>query len=404
MAAITLNNIDKSNWASFPFEKIAKRISESVDPNKTELEVYIGLEHLDAETVHIRRHGSPADVNGGKLKCYPGDVIFGKRRAYQRKAGIVTQEGICSAHSFVFRANEEVIDARLFPFFLHSDQFMHRMVDVSVGGLSPTINWSDLKHQEFHLPPKAQQAEVAELLWAMDTVIEKDLEVLERLENDIQSLFLSKIIDFNIEGLTITGILDNLNKKLGLGLLKDFGTFLKGKGIPKDDVIESGIPCIRYGEIYTSHYIVIRKFRSFISEEVASTSFQLNKGDIVFAGSGETITEIGKGVCFVDDFEAYAGGDTIIFRPDSKKINSVYLSYLLNSLISRLQLDKMGTGATVAHIYPEDLKKIRIPLLDIFIQNEIAVEMETIFKSIDQLKSKLQSSKALQKALINQVF
>src|SRR5690606_38293517 len=180
MAAITLNNIDKSNWKSFPFEKIAKRISESVDPNKTDLEVYIGLEHLDAETVHIRRHGSPADVNGGKLKCYPGDVIFGKRRAYQRKAGIVTQEGICSAHSFVFRANEEVIDAKLFPFFLHSDQFMHRMVDISVGGLSPTINWSDLKHQEFLLPPKDQQAELAELLWAMDTVIEKDLEVIKK--------------------------------------------------------------------------------------------------------------------------------------------------------------------------------------------------------------------------------
>jgi type I restriction enzyme, S subunit len=178
---IDLKNLDKSRWETFRFEEIASKISETVNPNTTELETYVGLEHLDAEDIHIRRKGTPDDVSGGKLKCYPGDVIFGKRRAYQRKAAIVDFEGICSAHAFVFRANSEVIDPKLFPFFLHSDQFMHRMVDISVGGLSPTINWGDLKHQEFLLPPKDQQAQLAKLLWAMDEVIEREREVLERL-------------------------------------------------------------------------------------------------------------------------------------------------------------------------------------------------------------------------------
>ena len=172
MTKIDLNNLDKSTWETFEFEEIAFKISETVDPNKTDLPIYVGLEHLDAEDIHIRRTGTPDDVNGQKLKCYPGDVIFGKRRAYQRKAAIVDFEGICSAHAFVLRANPEVIDPKLFPFFLHSDQFMHRAVDISVGGLSPTINWGDLKHQEFLLPPKDQQAQLAELLWAMDEVIE----------------------------------------------------------------------------------------------------------------------------------------------------------------------------------------------------------------------------------------
>src|SRR5690606_7923343 len=122
-----------------------------VDPNTTTLEKYVGLEHIDAEDIHIRRFGTPDDVSGGKLKCYPGDVIFGKRRAYQRKAAIADFEGICSAHAFVFRANPDVIEPKLFPFFLHSDQFMHRAVDISVGGLSPTINWGDLKGQKFLL-------------------------------------------------------------------------------------------------------------------------------------------------------------------------------------------------------------------------------------------------------------
>src|SRR5690554_5597056 len=173
---IDLNNLDKSTWETFKFEDIAQRISETVNPNTTDLEIYVGLEHIDADDIHIRRKGVPSNVKGGKLRCYPGDVIFGKRRAYQRKAAIVDFDGICSAHAFVFRANPETIDPKLFPFFLHSDQFMHRMVDISVGGLSPTINWSDLRHQKFLLPPKNQQARLAELLWAMDDVIEKERE------------------------------------------------------------------------------------------------------------------------------------------------------------------------------------------------------------------------------------
>lgn len=186
---IDLKHLDKSDWETFRFEEIASKISETVDPNTTTLETYVGLEHLDAEDIHIRRKGTPDDVSGGKLKCYPGDVIFGKRRAYQRKAAIVDFEGICSAHAFVFRTNPEVIDPKLFPFFLHSDQFMHRMVDISVGGLSPTINWGDLKHQEFLLPPKDQQAQLAELLWAMDEVIERDMEVFNKTEIVKKSLF-----------------------------------------------------------------------------------------------------------------------------------------------------------------------------------------------------------------------
>ncbi len=193
---IDLNNLDKSTWETFTFEEIASKVSETVDPNKTVLEIYIGLEHIDAEDIHIRRTGTPDDVNGQKLKCYPGDVIFGKRRAYQRKAAIVDFEGICSAHAFVLRANPEVIDTKLFPFFLHSDQFMHRMVDISVGGLSPTINWGDLKHQEFLLPPKDQQAQLAELLWAMDEVIEKEKELFKK-NNDYCKSYIHDFLNTN---------------------------------------------------------------------------------------------------------------------------------------------------------------------------------------------------------------
>ena len=187
MQQINLNQLDKSTWQKYRFEQIAKSISERVDPNNTDLDVYIGLEHIDAESIHIKRTGTRDDVNGQKLRCYPGDVIFGRRRAYQRKAAIATVDGFCSAHSLVLRANADVIDPKLFPFFLHSDAFMHRAIDISVGSLSPTINWGTLKNQEFLLPPKDQQAKLAELLWAMDEVVEKEYKLVDSLIENFNS-------------------------------------------------------------------------------------------------------------------------------------------------------------------------------------------------------------------------
>jgi type I restriction enzyme S subunit len=176
-----LESLDKTHWQTFRFDEIARNISERVEPGATDLAVYVGLEHIDSGSLHIKRTGVPSDVDGTKLRVYAGDVIFGRRRAYQRKAAVATFDGICSAHALVLRAKSEVIDPRLFPFFLHSDAFMHRAVDISVGGLSPTINWGNLKLEKFMLPPLDQQARLAELLWAADEVGGKYLFQLEQI-------------------------------------------------------------------------------------------------------------------------------------------------------------------------------------------------------------------------------
>jgi len=400
-------NIDKTNWKKVKFGDVAIQMKGTVDRENTELKYYVKGEHMNSEDVHIREFGELTDEYLGPAfirHFKEGDILYGSRRTYLKKVAVAHFEGITSNTTFVINADEKVIDKRLLPFLMLSDKFTEHSIMHSKGSVNPYINWKDLANYEFLLPPKEQQSELADLLWAMDEVIEKDLKVLERLEDSINYLFLKEIIDFEIKDSTITDILNFLNKNYGLLSLNAVGQFVKGKGIPKDDVVSKGIPCIRYGEIYTNHHIVIRKFKSFITEEVAKTSFKLGFGDIIFAGSGETISEIGKSVCFINDFEAYAGGDTIILRPEQNKYDSVFLSYLLNSLVVRQQLNKMGTGATVAHIYPEDLKKIKIPNISLSKQKEIAIKVESIYAAISDIKSKLASSKSLQKSLINQLF
>jgi type I restriction enzyme, S subunit len=399
---IDLKNLDKTNWQTYRFDEIAKSITERIDPNNTDLEMYIGLEHLDPESIHIRRNGTKDDVKGQKLKCYPGDVIFGKRRAYQRKASIVIKEGFCSAHSMVLRANPEIIEPKLFPFFLHSDLFMHRAVDISVGSLSPTINWGTLKRQEFLLPPKDQQSQLAEPLWAIDEVIEKELEVLEKLELSLSSTIEEKVHGIRLDGLTIQEVIDDLSGKMKVLPLEGLGEFLKGRGIAKCDVVESGIPCIRYGELYTKHQRIVRKYYSFISNKTALKVLKLKKNDILFAGSGETITEIGKSAAFISEDIAYAGSDTLIFRPND--MDGTYLGYLMNSQFVRQQLNKYGTGATVMHIYATDLKRIKIPIRDKDNQIKIGEQLEELTTNVTNVEIKINTSKSLQKSLINQIF
>src|SRR5690606_29305603 len=100
---------------------------------------------------------------------------------------------------------------------------------------------------------------------------------------------------------------------------------------------------------------------------------------------------------FIDDIEAYAGGDTLIFRPNS--MDGTYLGYLMNCHLVRQQLNKYGTGATVMHIYRSDLEKIKVPEIDLLTQVKIGVELEQFAENIKNTKSNIASSQALQKSL-----
>lgn len=148
-----------------PFADIALSVTERVDdPSTAGVDVYVGLEHLDSDTLKISRWGSPVDVESTKLRFYPGDVIYARRRAYQRKLGVAECEGICSAHALVLRARPETCLPDFLPHFLQSDQFHSRALDISVGSLSPTINWKTLARQEFSLPPLHEQRQIVEVL------------------------------------------------------------------------------------------------------------------------------------------------------------------------------------------------------------------------------------------------
>jgi len=185
--------------------------------------------------------------------------------------------------------------------------------------------------------------------------------------------------------------------------LGELGKFSKGSGVRKDEALSGDIPCIRYGELYTRHSDYIKQFYSFISKDIAITAKKLKVGDILFAGSGETKEEIGKSVAFVNDFEAYAGGDIVILSPITA--DTLYLGYLLNAPFIQKQKASRGQGDAVVHISATQLGNIKIPLPPTIAEQTLIAtalsDADALISSLEKLIAKKRNIKqgAMQKLL-----
>lgn len=173
------------SWVRVSFGDLAQPVNERVDdPAESGVERYVGLEHLDSESFKIRRWGAPSEVRATKIRFRPGDIILGRRRVYQRKLAVADSEGICSAHAMVLRAKPDIVLSDFLPFFMRSDVFMERALEISVGSLSPTINWKTLAKQEFELPSIEDQQQLTPILQALN----RNVEALEDLHREAVTL------------------------------------------------------------------------------------------------------------------------------------------------------------------------------------------------------------------------
>lgn len=176
--------------AKYRFDQIAINSTEKKKPVEEDRFTYLGLEHLDSGTLKVTRFGSEVAPIGEKLVMHRGDVLFGKRRAYQKKVAIAPFDGIFSAHGMVLRPKEDVIDKDFFPLFISSDYFLDAAIKISVGSLSPTINWRDLKELEFELPDMDTQRKLAEVLWSINDTMEAYKRLISATDELVKSQFI----------------------------------------------------------------------------------------------------------------------------------------------------------------------------------------------------------------------
>ena len=185
--------------------------------------------------------------------------------------------------------------------------------------------------------------------------------------------------------------------------LGEVGSFSKGSGVPKDKIISEGHPCLTYGDLYTKYDFVIKDIKSFIDEETSKESKEINAGDICFAGSGETPEDIGKCAAYLENCPAYAGGDIVILSPNNN-INSLWLSYLLNSDIGGKQRYKFAQGFSIVHIYPDNLKQIQIPIPPLHEQQSIVSVLSLWDTAIEKQTALIEQLTLRKRGLMQQLL
>lgn len=266
------NETLKPGWQTWRFDQMATNVNVRIDnPSESGMEHYIGLEHLDADSLKIRRWGMPDDVEATKLMFKKGDIIFGRRRAYQRKLGVAEFDGICSAHAMVLRAKPDVVLPEFLPFFMQSDLFMNRAVEISVGSLSPTINWKTLAAQEFSVPSIDEQRR---LVAALSAAVDMSSSIDEAI---LTALSLRKSL-----GIEVFGTNTNL-KPLG-----DFvADSMYGPRFSNSLYSESGqVAQLRTTDISDSGLINYSSIPLALLDPTEMGAHLLQPGDLVFSRSG----------------------------------------------------------------------------------------------------------------------
>lgn len=173
--------------------------------------------------------------------------------------------------------------------------------------------------------------------------------------------------------------------------LANVGPLMKANGGNKQDDRDSGIPCIRYGDLYKTYDLLIRYIGKFISPEAETDYTTIQYGDILFAASGETFEEIGKSAVNLTETHACCGGDIIVLRPQ-RKIDPVFLAYATGSSSAQAQKSLMGKGFTVIHIYADQVRNLVIAAPSEQEQKLIGAKIESETARIDALIAKVQLS------------
>lgn len=309
--------------------------------------------------------------------------------------------------------------AAIYPTEHHNSDYLYYSLDsrydelrsLSTGGEGRGgLNLSIIRNILVTFPQKHEQDRIAASLSDIDLLVEKLEELVKKKKNikqgAMQELLTGKrrLLGFGVkDGLKRTEI-GMIPTDWSIKTCEELGSFYKGRGISSKDLVQDGLPCIMYGDIYVKFEtkFVNPDFR--ITKNTAAKSSRAKKGDLFFTSSGETAEEIGKCVVYLGDDDIYIGGDIIALAPN-KCVDSLFLAYMQNSKVLLSQKANLGQGYTVVHIYTEHIKSLKIPFPSTKReQTAIANILSDMDSEIEELESQLQKYKNIKQGMMQNLL
>ena len=183
-------SLDKSEWDLTRLGDLASDVNDRVaTPEDSEHGRFVGLEHFVSGDLQLKSWQSTEGLVSAAKAFRSGDILFARRNAYLKRASMVDFDGVCSGDAFVLRENHNAVVPGFLAFVMNSEGLWRYAISNAAGTMSKRVKWRDLSNYRFLLPPRKQQAKLAELLWAADSEDESLRVAEEALESTKDSIF-----------------------------------------------------------------------------------------------------------------------------------------------------------------------------------------------------------------------
>lgn len=329
------------------------------------------------------------------IRIRKNDILICVRNGSRRLIGksVLLDERVIGQTFGAFMAVYRSAANPFLQYFFQSDDFK-RQIDEHLGATINQITNGSLNSFVVSLPPAPEQRVISAKLKDVDDLIV----TLDRLIAKKQAIKQGMMQELLTGRTRLPGFSADWNDIR----LRELGSFLKGRGVKRDDVRSTGVPCIRYGEIYTVFGDYADRTRSFVSPPIAATALPIRKGDVLFAGSGETKAEIGTSLAYIGEPDAVAGGDIIVLR--GAGFNPVFLASLLNSPAIAAQKARKGQGDAVVHISSTALGDLALKIPSRDEQDAIAVVIQRADSELGVLGVRLDKARAVKQGMMQQLL
>ena len=337
---------------------IAIEAKSSNKGDKTGIRI-VGLEHLTPSNVTLSSWSDDTE-NSFTKEFSKGDVLFGRRRAYLKKAAVAPFDGICSGDITVIRAIEDKVDPDLLPFIIQNDFLFDFAVGKSAGSLSPRVKWTHLKEFAIELPSMPEQSKLAETLWS----INETKNAYEDLINKTDELVKSQFIEW-------------FGNEKNTAELGECAFIEKGKIITRDNVVEGDVPVVAAGIEPSCYHNESNRMAGIItvSASVANAGYVNYWNMPIFASDCNTV-----------------------LTKDTNKLDEVFLYHRLRTMQEEIFLMQRGSGQP--HVYAKDLEHIIVPVPNMDAQIRFSAFAEQSDKSKFALQEAIKDLDALSKKII----
>ena len=319
----------------------------------------VGLEHLTPSNVMLSEWSE--DTNKSFTKEFlEGDVLFGRRRAYLKKAAVAPFDGICSGDITVIRAIDNKVDQNLLPFIIQNDFLFEYAVGKSAGSLSPRVKWKHLKEFELNLPPMEEQKKLAAVLWSIYETKEEYKKLIDATDELVKSQFIEMFAnEEETEDLDSCAYIE------------------KGKTITRNAVVEGDIPVVAAG----------------IEPSCYHNQSNRAAGIITISASGAN-----AGYVNYWDVPIFASDCNTVLTKNAERLDNVFLFCRLR--VMQQEIFGMQHGSGQPHVYAKDLAKIKVPIPSIDRQRQFSYMVEQIDKSKFALQEAIKDLEAMSKKII----